>query len=120
MALRCVSVIRKAQISPSVWIFLRFTTENQKNKEDSRNPGSKFLILYFLYIFLLYYGAVSIYRGCNGRDRTGRTDGQFSPAWSTIANAQAPFAKSAAVNSRTCHFAWQLEGNRAKKGNKKK
>ena len=49
--LRHVSVIRKAQFSPRVWIFLKSrgkTKENaRKTKDNLRNRGSKFLIRYF-------------------------------------------------------------------------
>ena len=46
-AVRCVSVIRKAQVSPRVWKCLRSTKDPQRkiriSLKNSRNPGSKLL-----------------------------------------------------------------------------
>ena len=52
--LRCVSVIRKAQISPRVWTFLRFNGENQwKTKKNKGIQGLSFLYNIF-YFFSCY------------------------------------------------------------------
>ena len=41
---RCVSVIRKAQISPRVWNFFRFTRENQGNTKKNQKTSKKYRV----------------------------------------------------------------------------